>query len=172
LNNIEFMEPIKMDETLVADLEPPRFEYRKPLLIVGLSEPYTWETSTGIPAQWQRFLPHLGNIPGQVGRTAYGVCYNSDGAGNFDYLCGVEVSDFSRLSPNWNRVRVPEQKYAVFFHRDHISAIRRTWSTIWNKWLPESGYEAADAPNVERYSEDFNSATGEGGVELWVPIKT
>ena len=42
-------------------------------------------------------MPYIGNIPGQIGRTAYGVCCNSDEEGNFDYICGVEVADFSEL---------------------------------------------------------------------------
>lgn len=172
LNNINLTEPIKMDDTVLANLEAPRFEVSKPLLIGGLGEHYTCETSAGIPAQWQRFLPHFNHIQGQVGRTAYGVRWNSDEEGNFDYLCGVEVSDFSGLPSEWSRVRIPQQRYAVFAHRDHISTIRRTWSTIWNTWLPRSGHEVADAPDFERYAEDFNPGTGRGGVEIWVPIKT
>ena len=44
-------------------------------------------------------------------------------------------------------------------------------NTIWSKWLPESGYEAADAPTFERYGEEFDGVTGLGGVEIWLPIK-
>lgn len=171
LDNIELVEPIKMDETLITNLEPPRFENGKPLLIAGFGERYNCETSAAIPAQWQRFGPYIGHIPGQVGDTAYGVCCNSDDAGNFDYLCGVEVADFSRLPAEWNRIRIPEHRYAVFFHSDHISTIRRTCNTIWNKWLPDSGLEQADAPDFERYDERFDPRTGMGGVEIWVPIK-
>ena len=162
---------IKMDETLIANLEPPRFENGKPLLIVGLGERYSCETSKGIPAQWQRFEPHFGNIPGQIGRVSYGVCCNSDNEGNFDYICGVEVSNISELPPAFSRVRIPEQQYAVFSHRNHISAIRRTVNTIWNKWLPESRHEVADAPDFERYGEDFDPRSGTGTVEIWIPIK-
>jgi AraC family transcriptional regulator len=57
-------------------------------------------------------------------------------------------------------------------HREHISTIRRTWNTIWNRWLPESGHEVADAPVFERYDEQFNPVTGMGGVGLWIPLKT
>src|SRR5712671_5871619 len=67
LDNIELMEPIKMDETLLTNLEPPRLVNDRTLLIAGLGERYSSETSAGIPAQWQRFAPYLGNIPGQVG---------------------------------------------------------------------------------------------------------
>jgi len=172
LKKIDLVEPIKMDETLLITLEPPRFENGELLLIAGLGGRYTCEASAGIPSQWQRFLPHLGQVPGQVGRKAYGVCCNSDDAGNFDYVCGVEVKNFSRLPADWSRVRIPEQRYAVFSQRDHISAIRSTWNTIWNNWLPESGYEVVDAPNFERYGDDFDSVTGTGGFEIWIPIKT
>ena len=83
-NNVELVEPIKMDETLITNLEPPRIESGKLLLIAGVSERYGCESSAGIPAQWQRFLPHFGNISGQVGRVAYGVNFNGDDEGNFD----------------------------------------------------------------------------------------
>jgi AraC family transcriptional regulator len=170
LDAIVLVEPIKMDETPITELEPPRFENNGPLLIAGLGERCTCETAAGIPAQWQRFQPYIGNLAGQVGNTAYGVSCNSDGAGNFDYICGVEVRDFSDLPPALSPIRVPAQKYAVFSHRDHISAIRRTWSTIWNQWLPQSGYEVLDAPDFERYDQRFDPKTGIGGLEIWIPI--
>lgn len=172
LDGLELVEPIKMDETLIATLEPPRFEDGKPLLIAGLCECYTCETSKGIPAQWQRFGPHFGHVPGQIGRVGYGVCCNADEEGNFDYVCGVEVSDFSELPSEFARLRIPRQRYAVFRHRGHISTIRRTINTIWNRWLPESGREVADAPDFERYGEDFDPKSGTGTVEIWIPIRT
>jgi len=171
LDNIELLEPIKMDETPLANLSPPRFESLKPLLVAGLCERYNRESSKAIPAQWQRFHPYIGNIPGQIGSTAYGVCFNSDEEGNFDYIAGIEVTDFSRLPAELARVRIPAQTYAVFSHRDHVSTIRRTIMTIWNKWLPESDLEVADAPDFERYGEDFDPVTGNGGLEIWIPIK-
>jgi AraC family transcriptional regulator len=172
LEGIEPMEAIKMDETLLANLEPPRFENLKTLLIAGLGERYTAETCANIPAQWQRFAPHIGHIPGQVGRTAYGVICNTDDAGNTEYISGVEVADFSRLPAEFARLRIPEHRYAVFAHRDHIAAIRRTWFTIWNKWLPESGHQVAEAPEFERYGEEFDPRTGTGGLEIWIPIQS
>ena len=102
---------------------------------------------------------------------AYGVCCNGDDAGNFDYIAGVEVSDFSDLPREFAGVRIPGQKYAVFTHRDHISTIRRTVNTIWNQWLPASGLKVADAPNFERYDENFDPLSGNGGLEIWVPVR-
>jgi AraC family transcriptional regulator len=170
-DNLLLVEPIKMDQTLIANLEPPRFETSRPLLIVGLGQRYSCESSAAIPAQWQRFLPHFGNIPGQVGRTAYGVRCNSDDAGNFDYIAGVEVGDFSDLPEGFSRLRLARQRYAVFTYRDHISTVRRTVNAIWSKWLPESGHEVADAPDFERYGESFDPSSGMGGLEIWIPLK-
>jgi AraC family transcriptional regulator len=172
LDNIALVEPIKMEQTIIANLQPPRFETLRPLLVAGLAERYDCESSKAIPAQWQRFQPYIGNIAGQIGGgTAYGVRHNSDDEGNFDYIAGVEVANFSQLSAELSRVRIPAQRYAVFSHRDHVSTIRRTIMTIWNKWLPESGHGVADAPDFERYGEEFDPRTGTGGLEIWIPIK-
>ena len=169
LENVELVEAIKMKEKLI-DLQQPRFENGKPLLIAGLSERYTNETSSGIPAQWQRFVPYVGNIPGQVGPTTYGVRWNGDGEGAMEYLSGVEVADFSRIPPELAHVRIPAQRYAVFSHRDHISRIRSTWHTIFTQWLPSCGHQVVDAPDFERYGPEFDPLTGTGCVEIWVPI--
>jgi predicted transcriptional regulator YdeE len=107
----------------------------------------------------------------RVGKVAYGVCCNGDDSGNFDYIAGVEVSDFSDLPREFSRVRIPQARYAVFSHKDHISTIRRTVNTVWNHWLPASGLKAADAPSFERYGENFDPLTGNGGLEIWVPVR-
>jgi AraC family transcriptional regulator len=169
--NLDLVEPIKLDETLFDDLAPARFEDGRPLLIAGLGERYTWESSKAIPAHWQRLLPYLATFPRRLGRTTFGVSYNGDDEGNFDYIAGCEVSDFSALPTAFSRLRLGPQKYAVFAHRAHISEIRRTHSTIWTKWLPESGHEPGDAPAFERFDEAFGSQTGQGGLEIWIPIK-
>jgi AraC family transcriptional regulator len=166
------LDNITLVESLIVELEPPRFENGRMLLIAGLGERYTFETNHGIPRQWERFLPYLGTIPGQVGRTAYGVCCNGDGAGNFDYIAGVEVSSFDDMPDGFSRVRIPAQRYAVFSHRDHVSRIRAAFYTIWNRWLPASNHEHADAPDFERYDERFDPRTGTGTVEIWLPVRS
>jgi AraC family transcriptional regulator len=172
LDRLKLQEPIVMDSTLLDTLKPPRFETSKPLLVAGIGERCTHENAgAGIPNQWERFHQKVDGIPARIGNVAYGVCCNGDDAGNFDYIAGVEVADFSDLPREFARVRIPEQKYAVFTHSEHISTIRRTVNTIWNHWLPASGMKAADAPSFERYDENFDPATGNGGLEIWVPVR-
>jgi AraC family transcriptional regulator len=172
LDRLTLQEPIVMDSTALEHLKAPRFEISKPLLVAGIGERCTHENGgAGIPNQWQQFHHSVAQLPSRVGNVAYGVCCNGDDAGNFDYIAGVEVADFSDLPREFSRVRIPEQKYAVFSHAEHISTIRRTVNTIWNHWLPISGFKAADAPNFERYDEKFDPATGHGGLEIWIPVR-
>ena len=171
------MSQTRMKESPVTKLEASRFENGKPLLIAGLRSRYTSETMNDIPAQWQRFAPHIGKIPGQVGRAAYGLCFNTLSAKGVDYLTGVEVSSSSGLPDEFNIVTIPAQRYAVFSHRGHVSTLRETCDAIGRTWLPESGHEvarqAAGTPDFfERYGEEFDPRTGMGGIEVWVPIKS
>src|SRR5262245_1868325 len=102
LDSIRTVEAIRMDESLLEGLETPRLGAGRQLLIAGLGARYNDDTCTAIPSQWQRFIPSIGQVPGQIGSVAYGVRCNSDDAGNMDYICGVEVADFSRLGPEWS----------------------------------------------------------------------
>jgi AraC family transcriptional regulator len=151
----------------------PRFVDERELLIAGVNASYTFESRVNIPAQWQRFAPQIGKVPGQVGgRTAYGVCWNYKTGAGFDYLSGVEVRDLSGLPAGFSHVRLPAQRYAVFTHDKHVSTIGETIDAIWNKWLPQSGHEATGSPCFERYTESYNPQTGRGGMEIWVPFKS
>lgn len=170
LEDITLQEPIRMDQTTNTPLASPRMIKGEALLIFGLGQHYQCQSNAAIPSQWNSFLPHLGQIPGQIGNAAYGVICNFDDSGNYDYICGVAVNEFPSHPPEFMRLRIPSQSYAVFEHRDHISAIASTWKAIWEHGLANSGCQATDGPAFERYSEEFDGRTGLGGLELWVPI--
>lgn len=57
-----------MDEQKQVSGPVPRFEKGRFLLIAGLGGRFTPETTQRIPELWERFIPHLGKVPGQVGR--------------------------------------------------------------------------------------------------------
>jgi len=152
-------------------LDPPRFENGKAMIIAGPCETYTYASRVNIPDQWRRFAPQLGTIPGQVGKTSYGVCWNPEHGRGFDYLTGVEVSDAKQLPPGYSQVSLPAQRYVVFTHNKHVSKIPDTLEALWTKWLPNSALQVADSPWFERYTEAFDPQTGQGGMEIWVPLK-
>jgi AraC family transcriptional regulator len=152
-------------------LEPPRIEKGREMLIVGINATYTFETRVNIPKQWERFALQIGKVPGQIGKVSYGVCWNFKPGIGFDYLTGVEVSDGAKLPADYAQIRITSQRYAVFTHRKHYSFIPQMIEAIWNKWLPNSGYTPAESPSFERYTEEFDPKTGTGGTEIWIPIK-
>lgn len=171
LDNIQLVEPITMNKTATKPIAAPRFETGKTLLIAGLGDRYTFETNGGIPMLWQRVGEQFGHIPGQIGMVGYGVCYNFDDEGHFDYLAGAGVKSFAELPAEFTRLRVPEHNYAVFTHEGHISAISATHNAIWSQWIPLNKEKMSDAPSFERYAADFDPVTGFGGVEVWIPVK-
>jgi AraC family transcriptional regulator len=171
VENLSLVEPVTMDDGTRTKLHPPRMADGRAMLISGLEDHFSFEKIGGIPGLWRRFRDHIGNIPGQVGSVAYGVCHNTDDAGNFDYIAGVEVADFTSLPEDFARLRLTEQHYAVFTHTEHVSTVRGTFMAIFADWMPKSGYVAADVPPFERYDERFDGHTGVGGFEIWIPVR-
>jgi AraC family transcriptional regulator len=171
LNNLKLVEAIVMNTTPVPDLAPPRFDTHDPMVLAGIVDHYNCETAAGISDQWQRLGPYFGAIPRQVGKFAYGACFNFDNESNFDYLCGVEVASDCDLPKGLTSLSIPRQRYAVFTHVGHVAGVRATFSAIWKKGIPESGCQVANAPTFERYGPEFNPMTGLGGFEIWVPIQ-
>ena len=154
---LALVEAQRLEEGMWEALGAPRIVDCEARWVAGLG---TGE-SAEIPALWQRFGPHMGQIPGQVGREAYGVCH-SEG-----YLAGVAVRDASRVPLEWERVRLAAARYAVFRHEGHVSTVRRTWFTIWNR----AGVRPTGEPEFELYGAGFNPMTGSGGFEIWVPVE-
>ena len=157
-------------------LDPPRFVTGKEMVITGLKTQFTSETMNNIPQLWQRFVPYLGHIPGQVGRIAYGLFANmTANPFGFDYMAGVEVSSKSGLPAGFSHVNVPAQRYVVFAHYAPVSTIRETIDAA-HKWLLASGLSVAEPARdlpvmLERYGEGFDPQTGSGDIEIWTPIK-
>jgi AraC family transcriptional regulator len=122
---------------------------------------------------WQELHPHLGEIPGQMGSAAYGLVASIAAASEtYFYLAGVEVSDFSDLDSDFTGIRLPAQRWAVFPHDGHVTIIASIILAVFQQALPASQLAPGDTPNLlERYGASFDPQTGEGGFEIWVPVK-
>jgi AraC family transcriptional regulator len=160
-----------MDEKKTVEITEPRFEHGHFLLIAGFGGRFTQDTTAGIPDLWDQFIPEIGNIAGQKGEITYGICCNPDGNGGFEYIAGVEISKLDDLPEKYRWVEVQPQQYAVFEHKGSLDGLPETFQYIWKTWLPSSGREAADAPEFERYSADFNPTLNTGLLEIWLPLK-
>ena len=161
-----------MDEHTHVDPAAPRFEHGQFLLIAGLGGRFTAETTHKIPELWEQFILQIDSIPDQVNEVTYGICCNPDGKGGFEYIAGVEISKLDDLPDDYRWVEVQPQRYAVFEHKGALDQLPQTFQYIWKTWLPQSGQQAADAPEFERYSEDFNPKLNTGKLEIWLPLKS
>lgn len=167
-HTLQLQAPVRMDQPATQPLEPPRVVRSGTLRLAGISARH--RGITALPAQWSLLVPHVGHVAGQIGRTVYGVTYNADDTGTFDYLCGVEVSEFPSHPPEFARLTIPPQTYAVFTHREHLSSVATSVGAILEHALTDAGHTMAEGPFFERYDEQFDSRTGLGGFELWFPI--
>jgi AraC family transcriptional regulator len=167
---LSLTEPLQMDKSKLIDLDPPRFENGERLCIAGFGARYSFEASEGIPDQWRRFGPHIGQVAGQSAPEAYGVSFNFDDAGTFAYIAGVRVRDFSETPGEFATVVIEPRRYAVFKHNGHVIGLHRSHYTIMNEWAPKNKFAIASAPNFELYHRDFDPVTGLGTVEIWMPL--
>ncbi|RKP47814.1 GyrI-like domain-containing protein [Pararobbsia silviterrae] len=152
-----------------AALDTPSFVDAQQRLVAGFGARFPYTSIEGIPMLWQRFGPHIGRVPNQVGHATFGLSYNGDQTG-FDYLAGVEVSSTDGLGDPYQIVTIPASRYAVFRHTGHVSGIRHTCEQIWRDWLPSSGKQFAPTPMFELYGDAFDPATASGVVEIWCPL--
>lgn len=174
IENLRLTEAIRMSDLPAIDLAPPTFRNSGAMLIAGIRQFYPYADLGGIPAQWQRFNQHFGHIPGQIGQSAYAICTKAvaDREG-FDYTTGVAVASLDDLPEGFVGLRLPARRYAVFLHKDHISRIGSTCAAIGSQWQPSAAETVAEGPltMIEHYDERFDPDTGEGGAEIWIPLR-
>ncbi len=155
----------------MTELKPPRYITGPLMLLAGIRQHHAYaDAQQSIPSQWQQFR-QLAPIPGAAGTSTYGViCGNNLEQQTFEYMCAIEVPDFDAIPADLGRIRIHTQQYAVFTHEGHISSLQKTWNSIWNEWLPASGYQTANVPDFEVYDQRFDPQTGLGIIEIWCGI--
>ena len=164
---LTLMRPLSMKQDMIVDVAPHRIETHPAFRVTGLAQNFTFEENSGIPALWQRFSDRMDELNGTPPDVFYGVCFNTDAAGNFRYMSGVNAPE---RPEGMETVDLPEQKYAVFTHDGHISDFSKMVYSVWNKAIPDAGLTPAGTPDFERYDSRFNAETGHGIFEVWIPV--
>lgn len=160
-------EPYSMKHDMIVETAPHRIEHHVATYITGLAINCTFENNAEIPNLWQRFGARLGELTPVHADITYGICFNTDQAGNFRYLAGLEAPERPQ---GMETVKIPQHRYAVFTHDGHITDFPKTVYTIWNKAIPDAGLKTTSTPDFEKYDKRFNPTTGFGIVEVWVPV--
>jgi AraC family transcriptional regulator len=172
LEGLMLVEPLRMDTRSSAPVAPPRFETRPEMHFAGIAERHKMSMPVGIPEQWRRFQPYIGNIDGAIAGAAYGLVGDITEDGLFDYLVAMEVRSGVELPPELTLVTTPALRWARFTHSGHVSAIRDTIGAS-EQWLSANGHEPSEAVHsfIEYYGPAFDARTGTGDIEIWYGLK-
>ncbi|MHA6297890.1 helix-turn-helix domain-containing protein [Devosia sp. CAU 1758] len=168
LDGIMLVEPLRMDTTTSAPVAPPHFEKRPEMHFAGIADRHKMSMPVGIPEQWRRFQPYIGNLDGAIAGAAYGLVGDITSEGLFDYLVAVEMRAGAEVPPEITMVTVPALRWARFTHAGHVSALRQTIGAA-EQWLTANGHEPSEAVHsfIEYYGPRFDTRTGSGDVEVW-----
>lgn len=170
--NLELTEPLAMDKPLTPKLADPTIEPRKALLLAGLIKTFPVKELATIPALWQAFDEVQDLVAGTGPAPRYfGASLAFSEEKGCDYMAALEVESLATQPKEIQTATVPAATYAVFRQPGHITQMRPTIMSIWQDWLPTSGYQAAEAPLIEYYPPEFDGRTGNGGFEIWLPVR-
>ncbi len=152
-----------------------KIESKKAFKIVGVSQHYDMDIEKNfgqIPKFWRRTVIK-GAIPKILklnncdpkGLLGVSTCMNGK---DFDYYIAVATN--FETPKKFNAYRIPECTWAIFECVGPLpTAIQELQKRIVTEWLPTSGYEYANAPDIEVYFEG-NQQSAHYRCDVWVPI--
>ncbi len=105
-----------------------------------------------------------------TGNAVYGICMDMDFEKEMmSYMIAVEYAGSAEESGITIR-KIPAASWAVFTSVGPLpGAIQQVTERIFQEWLPATGYEHADAPELEVYPEGDCSAD-DYRCEVWIPV--
>lgn len=152
-----------------------KIEKKDSFKIVGVKEHFLMDVEEcfdKVPQFWQKTIQSgiVPDILGQMNREPYGLlgvsaCMNGQ---DLDYYI---ASATTKVTPeNMDEYIVPESTWAIFECIGSMPiAIQTLQKRIITEWLPTSGYEYADAPDIEVYFEGDQQSENYK-CEVWLPI--
>ena len=90
------------------------------------------------------------------------VCNESD---DWEYYIAVATT---KPAGEYEELIIPKSTWAVFYEENPVVRIQELETKIVTEWLPTSGYEYADAPEIELY---LNPDPEKTEYEIWLPIE-
>ena len=150
-----------------------RIENREEIRIVGISQPLHKEIEKNfevVPQMWGKAamdgtIPRLaGMMDGQpMGLLGVSACGEEE---NWRYF--IAVASSAPAEDGLEEYRIPASTWAVFSGSGTNLSIQELERRIVTEWLPTSGYEYGNAPDIEVYlNPDPANAQG----EVWIPVR-
>ncbi|MBD8488876.1 GyrI-like domain-containing protein [Echinicola sp. CAU 1574] len=127
---------------------------------------------------WKSFMPRKMEIEGVLDEALYslevfpnGFFEAFDPIVHYEKWAAVKVNAEAKASDGMEYLAVPEGNYAIFIHRGPASEAPKTYQYIFQKWLPNSGYQIDDRPHFAVMGEKYKNDDPESEEEIWIPIK-
>ena len=165
----------------------PRIEQKQALRIAGVNATLGAHAQAAfqrIPQAWQLLAQQIPTMPaktnaaspfpikrGEERFTTYQVCFGNRAAKSFNFMPGLEVTDFKSIKPGFTGITLPARKYVVFSfegRREDIGNLRYSISKLY--WR-RSKYKISDAPNLAVYPPDDDPNSDMVKMEFWVAIQ-
>ncbi len=138
--------------------------------VVGLKLRCGMEQPNDFPRLWGQIFERMGEVRGIVENgVSYGVMDNYNAAtGSWDYVAGFSVEADGATPEGMVKTDIPAATYAVFACT--LPTIQATYDMIYQQWLPQSGYEHAPVPELERYGTTFNPDDPDSTYDIYIPV--
>lgn len=153
-----------------------RIEKKGSFKIVGVKEHYDMnveECFEKVPQFWQKTI-QSGIIPeilAQINNEPYGLLGVSTCMDGTDLDYYIAVATTKDTPENMSDYTIPEGTWAIFECVGAMpTAIQTLQKRIITEWLPTSGYEYANAPDIEVYFEG-DQQSKDYKCEVWLPIR-
>lgn len=149
-----------------------RIEHKDAFSIVGVSVPLERELEKNfqvIPGKWAEVAANgvLQQLAARISvdpKGILGVSSFDPGTGLGRYYIAVASDD---ASGGFETFTVPEADWAVFAGSGTNQSIQELEQRIFTEWLPTSGYDYGEAPDIEVY---LNPDPHNAEYEVWVPV--
>ena len=178
--NLKAYQPISFKITIRGEAEMNyRIEQKEGFRIVGVKMSAKWtENQEGfleVPKFWVEHqqkgtIPQICQLMNSQPMGLMGVSVGDwQKAGLFDYY--IAVSSTKPAPDGMCEYQVPACTWAVFECKGAMPhAIQTMQERIMTEWFPNSGYEYADAPDIELYGEG-DQYSEDYVCWIWVPVK-
>lgn len=148
-----------------------RIETKEAFRIVGVSVPLDKEIEKNfavIPSKWQEISMNgtLQRLTGMMDTQPMGVLGISTCNDTEPWRYYIAVSS-SQEKGDLEEYTVPAATWAIFSGEGTNQSIQELEQRIVTEWLPTSGYEYGDAPDVEVY---LNPDPQNAKYEVWIPV--
>lgn len=165
--------PISFKITIKGDSEMNyRIEKKEAFRIVGVSEPLETEIEKNfeiVPKMWgvaamNGTIPRLAAMmEGRpLGLLGVSSCNESE---NWRYY--VAVASSQPIESDLDEYIVPSSTWAIFSGEGSNQSLQKLEKRIVTEWLPTSGYEYGNAPDIEVY---LNADPENAKYEMWIPV--